>query len=353
MRIGMPLTYSDSGFRQTAEELVDYERAGLDLVLIAEAYSFDSVSQLGYLAAKTERIELVSGIFNIYSRTPSLLAMTAAGLDEVSNGRFTLGVGASGPQVVEGFHGVAYGQPLARTREVVDICRKVWRREVVEHDGKYFQLPLSTERGGNGLGKALKLINHPQRDRIPMMLAALGPKNVELAAELFEAWQPIFYYPEQSHAAFGDALSAGLAKRDASLGTLDIFAESGLLITEDEQEIENALQGVRHVLALYVGGMGARDKNFYNDLTKRYGFPEEAKVVQDLYLDGKKMEAAAALPDELVRGISLVGPADHVAERLAAYAKAGITTLTARPIGATHERRLADIEALSAMARAL
>lgn len=349
MRIGMPLTYSDSGFRQTADELVDFEKAGLDLVLIAEAYSFDSVSQLGYLAAKTERIELVSGIFNIYSRTPTLLAMTAAGLDEVSQGRFTLGIGASGPQVVEGFHGVPYGQPLARTREVVDICRKVWRREVVEHEGKYFQLPLSEERGGNGLGKALKLINHPQRDRIPMMLAALGPKNVALAAELFEAWQPIFYYPEQAQAAFGDALAEGLAKRDATLGKLDIFGESGLLITEDETEIENALAGIRHVLALYVGGMGAKGKNFYNDLTKRYGFEGEAEKVQDLYLSGDKMGAAAALPDELVRGIALVGPAGHVAERLAAFSNGGITTLTVRPIAQTHERRLADIETVKSL----
>ncbi|MCW2579030.1 MAG: putative Flavin-dependent oxidoreductase, F420-dependent methylene-tetrahydromethanopterin reductase, partial [Blastococcus sp.] len=189
MRIGMQMSYS-GGFAEAAAAIADYEAAGLDTVFVGEAYSFDAVSQLGYLAARTSTVELVSGILNTYSRTPALLAMTAAGLDFVSDGRFTLGIGASGPQVVEGFHGVAYTSPLGTTREVVDICRQVWRREPVRHDGPRFQVPLSPERGGTGLGKPLKLINHPVRSRIPMVLAAMGPKNVALAAELFEAWEP-------------------------------------------------------------------------------------------------------------------------------------------------------------------
>ncbi len=193
MRIGTMITYS-GGFAETVEEAADLERAGLDIIFMAEAYSFDAVSQLGYLAAKTKTVQLASGIFQIYTRTPSLMAMTAAGLDYVSGGRFVLGIGASGPQVIEGFHGVPYDSPLGRTRELVDICRQVWRREPVRHDGKHYQIPLPPEKG-TGLGKPLKLINHPVRERIPIVIAALGPKNVALTAEIAEGWQPIFYHP--------------------------------------------------------------------------------------------------------------------------------------------------------------
>jgi F420-dependent oxidoreductase-like protein len=193
MRIGMALNYA-GGFRETAAELADFEKAGLDIVFVPEAYSYDAVSQLGYLAAVTDRVELASGIMQLYSRTPTLTAMTAAGIDYVSDGRFSLGIGASGPQVIEGWHGVPYDAPVGRSRETIEICRAVWRRERLEYDGKYFQIPLP-EGQGTGLGKALKLINHPIRERIPIILAALGPKNVELAAELAEGWEPIFYYP--------------------------------------------------------------------------------------------------------------------------------------------------------------
>lgn len=345
MRVGMPLAYS-GGFFETVDQLGDYERAGLDIVYLPEAYTFDAVSQLGYIAAKTNRVEIASGILNIYSRTPSLLAMTAAGLDSVSGGRFTLGLGASGPQVVEGFHGLPYDAPLARTREVVQICRAVWRREKVEHDGTHYQLPLSKDRGGTGLGKPLKLINHPVRERIPMVLAALGPKNVALAAELFEGWEPIFYYPERAADAFGTALAEGTAKRAPELGPLQVVADTHVAITEDPELEAAALQRVRDHLALYVGGMGAKGKNFYNELARRYGFEQAAEQVQDLYLAGSKSEAAAALPDELVRGVTLIGPEARVKERIAAFAESGASTLNAVPLAATHEARVQDVRRL-------
>jgi F420-dependent oxidoreductase-like protein len=349
MRIGMPLSYS-GGFAETAAVIGEYEAAGLDVLFVTEAYSFDSVSQLGFLAARTERLELVSAIFNVYSRSPALLAMTAAGLDHVSGGRFTLGIGASGPQVVEGFHGVPYTAPLGRTREVVDVCRKVWRREPLEHEGPQVQIPLRPERGGSGLGKPLKLINRPERERIPMLLAALGPKNVALAAELFEAWEPIFFSPEGARDAFGDALAEGTAKRDPELGPLQIVADTSVLVTEDPEAEARAVQKVREHLALYIGGMGARGKNFYNDLAGRYGFADEAAQVQELFLGGKRAEAAAALPDALVRGVSLVGPRSQVAERVAAFAEAGVTTLNATPLADDHATRLQSVATLKELA---
>src|ERR1700755_954411 len=211
MRTGIFLSYA-SGFREAAEQVVELEKRGVDLALVAEAYSYDAISQRGYLAAKTSSIELGSGVVPIYSRTPTLLAMTAAGVDYVSDGRFRLGIGTSGPQVVEGFHGVPFDAPLGRTREVVEICRQVWRRERVQFDGKHYQVPLPSEgpnARGTGLGKPLKLINHPVRDRIPITIAALGPKNVQLTAEIAEGWQPVFYHPEKADEGWGESLRSG------------------------------------------------------------------------------------------------------------------------------------------------
>jgi F420-dependent oxidoreductase-like protein len=337
----MMLNYS-GGFTETVSELADFERAGLQIVFVPEAYSFDAVSQLGYLAAKTERVELASGIFQIYTRTPSLTAMTAAGLDFVSGGRFTLGLGASGPQVIEGFHGVKYDAPLGRTREIIEICRQVWRRERVVHDGKHYQIPLPADQG-TGLGKPLKLINHPVRERIPILLASLGPKNVALTAELAEGWEPIFFHPEKAADVWGASLAEGKAKRDPGLGELDVYAAPALAIGDD---VDHLLDQVRPLLALYIGGMGARGRNFYNDLTVRYGYEAEAKLIQDLYLDGKKDEAAAAVPVELLRAISLVGPAGYVKERLAAFAEAGVTTLNVSPLLPGREARVAAVAKL-------
>src|SRR6201994_2509386 len=222
MRIGMFLSYA-GGFAETVTDLADYERAGLDIVFVPEAYSFDAVSQLGFIAAKTERVQIASGIFQLYSRTPALTAMTAAGLDYVSGGRFTLGLGASNPQVVEGFHGVPYDAPLTRTREIVDICRQVWRRERVQYEGKRYTIPLP-EGEGTGLGKPLKIINHPVRNAIPIVIASLGEKNVAMTAEIADGWLPTLYVPDKADAVWGDALAKGQAKRDPSLGPLDVVA---------------------------------------------------------------------------------------------------------------------------------
>ncbi|GAA4189442.1 LLM class F420-dependent oxidoreductase [Microbispora amethystogenes] len=337
MRIGMALNYS-GGFKETVAELADYERAGLDIVFVAEAYSFDAVSQLGYIAARTERLRIASGILPIYSRTPALLAMTAAGLDYVSDGRFTLGLGASGPQVIEGFHGVPYDAPLGRTREIIEICRKVWRRERLEYEGRHYTLPLE---GGTGLGKPLKLINHPVRERIPIVVAAIGPKNVELAAELAEGWEPIFYMPEKAGEVWGASLAAGRERRDPALGELDVIAQAVLAIGDD---VEDVLDLGRSMAALYIGGMGAKGRNFYNDLARRYGYEKEAEQIQNLYLEGKKKEAEALVPRELLERVSLAGPEGHVRERIAALREAGVTTLNVAPFAHTHEERVALIE---------
>ncbi|WP_029115885.1 LLM class F420-dependent oxidoreductase [Mycobacterium sp. URHB0044] len=326
MRTGIFLNYTD-GFREAAEQVVEFEKRGVDIALVPEAYSFDAISQLGYLAAKTSTIELGSGVVPIYTRTPTLLAMTAAGVDYVSDGRFRLGIGTSGPQVVEGFHGVPFDAPMGRTREVVEICRQVWRRENVSYDGKHYQLPLAEGRG-TGLGKSLHLINHPVRERIPINIAALGPKNVELTAEIAEGWQPVFFYPEKADAVWGDALRAGFAKRDPALGPLDVMVSAGLAIGDD---LEDRLAWAKPQLALYIGGMGARGKNFYHTLATSYGFGDVANHIQDLYLAGKKAEAIAAVPDDLVRHTSLVGPSGFIKERLAAFAEAGVTTLLVHP----------------------
>jgi F420-dependent oxidoreductase-like protein len=341
VRIGIQASYS-GGFRQTAAEIRDLESAGLDLAMVAEVYTFDAVSQLGYLAAVTERVELMSGIFPIYSRTPALTAMTAAGLDFVSGGRFTLGLGASGPQVIEGWHGVPYDAPLQRTREIVEICRQVWRRDRLDHQGKKYSVPLPADQG-TGLGKPLKLINTPVRERIPVMLAALGPKNVELAAEIAEAWEPIFFVPEKAASVWGASLAAGKAKRAAELGELQVITGVPVAIGDD---VEPLLDAVRPQLALYIGGMGARGKNFYNDLAVRYGYEGEAKEIQDLYLEGRKDEAAAAVPADLVRATSLIGPESYVAERIAAFAEAGVSTLMLQPLDGSPEGRLTTVETM-------
>ncbi|HVA04158.1 MAG TPA: LLM class F420-dependent oxidoreductase [Acidimicrobiales bacterium] len=328
MRLSTMLDYS-RGVKESADHVADLERAGLDIVWVAEAYGLDGPSQMGYIAAKTERIEIGSAILPIYSRTPALLAQTAAGIDALSNGRFILGLGASGPQVIEGWHGVPYSQPLERTREIISICRKVWRREVLTNEGLY-PLPLPP-RLGTGLGKPLKLINHPVRQDIPVWVASMGPKNVEMTAELANGWFPFLYIPERAKGVWGDALAAGSAKRAPELGPLEIAAGGLVAIGEG---LEHLREFARPMTALYVGGMGAKGRNFYNTLARRYGFEAEAELIQDLYLSGKKDEAAAAVPAELLELTSLVGPAGYVKERITAYREAGVSVLNVTPIGA-------------------
>lgn len=344
MRTGIFLNYTD-GFLQAVDQVVELEKVGVDLALVAEAYSYDAISQLGFLAAKTSSMELGTGVVPIYIRTPTLLAMSAAGLDYVSGGRFRLGIGTSGPQVMEGFHGVPFDAPLGRTREVVEICRQVWRRERVQFEGKHYQIPLPAERG-TGLGKPLQLINHPVRERIPITIAALGPKNVELTAEIAEGWQPVFFYPERADDVWGEALRTGFAKRDSSLGPLDVMVSAPLAIGDD---VDDRFSWVKPQLALYIGGMGARGRNFYHNLATRYGYGEVADVIQDLYLSGKKAEAIAAVPDDLVRNVSLVGPRGFVKERIAAFAEAGATTLLLQPLSVDRDETVGFVEELRSL----
>jgi len=327
MKVGTLLGYA-AGYTEAVEEIVELEKAGLDAVWVPEAYTFDAVTAMGFLAARTERIEIGSGILPIYTRTPTVLGMTAAGLDALTGGRAMLGLGASGPQVIEGFHGVRYDAPVGRTREIIEICRMLWRREKLVYDGRYYKLPLPAEEG-TGLGKPLKLINHPLREHIPVVVAALGDRNVEMTAELAEYWLPIFFWPEKAESVWGDALARGRAKRDPALGELGVIAGSMVAIGDGTEHLRDAGRGIA---ALYIGGMGARGKNFYNTLMQKYGYTEEAARIQDLYLDGHKKEAEAAIPSEFLAATSLIGPESFVRERLAAMAEAGVTYLNVQPM---------------------
>jgi F420-dependent oxidoreductase-like protein len=331
VKLSMTLNYA-GGHEESARQVAELEKVGLDVAWVAEAYSFDAPSFMGYLAARTQRVEIGSAILPIYSRTPTLLAMTAAGIDALSGGRAILGLGASGPQVIEGFHGVAYDRPLGRTREIIEICRDVWAREApLTHDGASYHIPLP-EGQGTGLGKPLKIINHPVRPRIPIWVAALGEKNVAMTAEVADGWLPIFFVPDKVKDVFGPSLAAGSAKRDASLGPLQISA-GGLFAIGEESEVAPLRELSRPMLALYIGGMGAKGKNFYNALACRYGYEAEAAEIQDLYLSGKKKEAAALVPAELLEATSLCGPESYIKERAAALAEAGVTHLSVTPLG--------------------
>ena len=329
MKISTMLSYA-GGFKEAARQVTELEKAGLDLVWVAEAYGFDGPSMMGYLAALTETVEIGAAILPIYTRTPTLIAMTAAGLDALSDGRFHLGLGASGPQVIEGFHGVPYTAPLGRTREIVDVCRQVWRREgPLEHEGRYYQMPLPDGQG-TGLGKALKIIAHPVRSDIPVWIASLGEKNVAMTAEVADGWIPILFIPEKARDVWGTALDEGAAKRDTSRGDLMITA-GGLLAIGEGEEVTRIRELQRSMVALYVGGMGAKGKNFYNELAIRYGYADEAAQIQDLYLSGKKKEAEALVPDEFLEKTTLCGPEGYIKERLAAFAEAGVTHLQVHP----------------------
>lgn len=343
-RLGVVFDYSDD-FATNAAEVADFERAGVDLVTVAEAYSFDAVSQLGYLAAITERMTLASGILPIYSRSPALIAMTAAGLDSVSGGRFELGIGSSGAQVIEGFHGVPFTAPLGRIRENVEICRAVWRRERLEHQGRHYQIPLPADQG-RGLGKPLKIINRPARGSIPIAIAALTPKAVAQAAEIADGWLPLFFLPERADAAWGAALADGASRRSPDLAPLAITAQVPFYLGDHAGP---ALDAYRQNVALYVGGMGARGANFYNELAVGYGFADEAATVQELYLSGRKDEAAAAVPEDLVRGTALIGTETEVRARVEALLAAGVSTISVKPLAGTRAERIQQLEALRAI----
>lgn len=327
MKLGTSVNYVGD-FEKSVQQVVELEQAGLDVVWVAEAYSVDAVSQMGYLAAKTNRIEIGSGILNVYSRTASAMAQTAAGLDMVSNGRFILGLGASGPQVIEGFHGVPYEKPMARIKEYIDVVRMTLRREPVVYDGKTVTVPLP-EGQGTGLGKPLKLINHPVRSEIPIWWASLMPLSVKATAQAADGWLPVFFVPDEFQRVWGEDLKAGTAKRDPELGRLEIGAGTTVAIGEEfvGEGADKVLDLGRPATALYWGGMGARDKNFYNTIAKKYGYEKEAVEIQDLYLDGHKEEAAAAVPRDFLDRSSLVGPPSLIKERLGMWKEAGVTVL--------------------------
>jgi F420-dependent oxidoreductase-like protein len=305
------------------------EEAGVGYLWAGEAYTADAVSTMGFLAAVTSRAQIGSAILPLYTRTPSLLAMTAVGLDKLSGGRFILGIGASGPQVIEGFHGLPYDAPVGRTAEIIEICRSVWRRDRLEHSGAKYQIPLAEGRG-TGLGKPLKLIDHPLRERIPVYVASLGPKNVEMTAAIAEGWLPLHYWPDHAADVWGASLAAGLARREDGLPPLEIVAGGPLAIGDD---VDHLREQARPMLALYFGGMGARGRNFYNDVLKRYGFEKEAAAIQDAYLSGEKKAAASMVPAELIEGMSLIGSEGFVRDRIAAYRDAGVTILNVQPVG--------------------
>jgi F420-dependent oxidoreductase-like protein len=318
VKLGLSLGYAPPGTNPAdLFPLVQQaERLGFDSVWVAEAWGTDAVSVLGWLAARTERIKLGSAIMQIPGRTPANAAMTAATLDLLSGGRFLLGLGTSGPQVVEGWHGQPWGKPLGKTREYVEIVRATLRREVVEHRGEHYRIPWDGP-GATGLGKPLKLMLRPLRAEIPIYLAALTTKSVVLAAEIADGWLPIFVAPERFDDAFGPSLAA------APPG-FEIAATASVLVGDDVPALHDAL---RPYVALYVGGMGAKGRNFDNSLVRRYGWEQEAERIQELYLAGKQREAIAAVPDDLVDAVSLVGPKERIAERLEAWRETPVTTL--------------------------
>jgi F420-dependent oxidoreductase-like protein len=327
MKLSMPLMYAGNP-REAADQVVALEKAGLDTVWVAEVYGFDSPTLMGYLAARTETLEIGSAIINIYSRTPGTIASTAAGLDNVSGGRAILGLGASGPQVIEGWHGMPYDRPLTRTREVVEIVRAMIRRETIDYHGKVFDLPLPSDQG-LGLGKPLKMLTKPERPAVPIYVAALGEKNVRATAEYADGWLPFLYAPEKAGKVWGDSLAQGTAKRSDDLGPLQIAAGGMVAVGDD---VKGMLDLARPMFALYIGGMGAKNKNFYNELVSRYGFEAEAAKIQDLYLNGNKRDAEALVPLELLEMCNFVGPESYVKERIEAFRESGVTSLQITPV---------------------
>ena len=342
MKLSTALMF-DGNVERLTSKIQDLEAAGVDMVLIPEIYGFDQISVLGYIAARTREIELMTGIVNVYSRSPALIAQSAATIDALSGGRFTLGIGTSGAQVVEGWHGVPFKRPLGRTRDTVDICRKVWSGDKVTHDGSAVSLPLPADQG-TGLGKPLKFMNRIARPDIPIVIASIGPSNVEMTAEIADGWQPIHFVPDRFDRVWGEALAAGNAKRPDGLGPLNIFGDAQLAIGEGA-DVADAREGARGHVGFYVGGMGAKTKNYYNDLFRRYGWEDEAEKIQDLFLGGQRAEAMAAVPDEYVDTANLIGTEAHVQERLGVYKKVGVTHLT---VNATGVNALDDLSAVKA-----
>jgi F420-dependent oxidoreductase-like protein len=342
MRLGLNVGYWGLGLtpEQQLELVSEAEAAGFHSVWAAEAYGSDTATVLAWLAGQTERIKIGSAIFQIPGRSPAMTAMTAATLDHLSNGRMILGLGSSGPQVAEGWHGQRFPKQLQRTREYVEIVRKALARERLEFEGEQYRLPLP-----DGPGKPLKLMIGTIQKRIPIYIAAIGPKNTQLTGEIADGWLPTFFSPEHV-GEFRELLEEGAARAGRSLKGFDIAPNVNVAIDDD---VDRARDVMRPFLALYVGGMGSRQQNFYNALVRRYGFDEAADEVQHLYLSGKKDEAAAALPAELIDLTSLCGPAERIKDRLDVYREAGVGTLITSPVAFDPEERKRIIRELAEM----
>jgi F420-dependent oxidoreductase-like protein len=343
MKLGVHIGYWGLGLSSDDQRAIvqEAEKLGYDSVWAAEAYGSDAATVLGWLAGLTSTIKLGSAIFQMPGRTPAMTAMTAATIDQLSGGRMLLGIGSSGPQVAEGWHGQRFGKQMQRTREYVAVVRKALARERLEYDGETITLPLP-----DGPGKALKLTISPVQDSIPIYLAAIGPNNTRLAGEIADGWIPTLFSPEHV-AESRSLLEEGAARGGRSLEHFDIAPTVYVAITDD---IAAGRDLVRPLVALYVGGMGSRKQNFYNALVQRYGFEEEARDVQDLYLDGKRDEAAARLSDELIDTVALCGPVEHVRDRLDVYREAGVGTLGVSPLAFSREERLAQLRQLAELA---
>ncbi len=344
MKLGVHVGYWGLGIgpQDQLQVVQEAERLGYDSVWTAEAYGSDAATVLAWLAAGTSKIRLGSAIFQMPGRSAAMTAMTAATIDELSGGRMVLGIGSSGPQVAEGWHGQRFARQLQRTREYVTVVRTALARERLEFHGETIDLPLP-----NGPGKALKLMISPVQERIPIYLAAIGPKNTALAGEIADGWIPTFFSPEYV-ADFRELLQEGASRADRSLDDFDIAPTVNAYVSDDRDLARNLM---RPILALYIGGMGSREQNFYNNLVQRYGFADAAREIQDLYLGGKKEEAGAAIPDELIDLVSLCGPRDVVRERLAAYRNAGVGTLMITPMAWTAEDRVAQLRAVAELAQ--
>ncbi len=345
MKLGVHLGYWGLGLtsQDQLDVVLEAERLGYDSVWTAEAYGSDAATILGWLAGQTATIRLGSAIFQMPGRSAAMTAMTAATLDQLSNGRFILGIGSSGPQVSEGWHGVRWAKQLARTRDYVAVVRMALERERVHHAGETLELPLP-----DGPGKALKLTISPVQEKIPIFIAAIGPRNTQLAAEIADGIIPTLFSPEHV-SVIRDEIETGVERAGGgkTLADVEIAPQVQVYVSDDREKARDLM---RPFLALYVGGMGSRDKNFYNQLVQRYGYESAARVVQDLYLEGKKDEAAAAIPDELIDAISLCGPKEHVRERLAAYREAGVGTLGVTPVAFTRDERLEQLRLVAELA---
>jgi len=322
VRLGLQLGYDDPlTWTRLAEEA---ERCGFHSVWTSEAYGSDAVSPLAWIGARTTNVRLGTAIMQMPARSPATTAATVATLDLLSGGRVLLGLGTSGPQVAEGWHGQAWGKPLTRTREYVEIVRAILSREApLEHHGEHYDIPYSGP-GATGLGKPLRIIVHPPRADVPIYLAAIGPKNVALAAEIGDGWLPIFFSPERFAETHRPMLEEGFARRGGRPDGWDLAAHVPVVVTDD---VAAGRDFLKPLLALYVGGMGAKGRNFYTRLAERYGYADAAATIQELYLAGKKDDAIAAVPDALVDEVALVGDRARIADRLAAFRECGVETL--------------------------